>query len=146
MGENSSFIFTVCVKSVSLYHFKLAYVVLHMAVKEFFETHFQKWIGLRSLVFDPCPKWRSTQRLMTLSKMEVHAMINDSKILNLWTNKSCIETIHSLLVSVFDKVSKSKLSRFTAEYSSCNLQNAIFLRKPKCAKMKGTSHIFFQNN
>ena len=38
-GENSSFIFTVCVKSVPLYHFKLAYVVLHMAVKEFFETH-----------------------------------------------------------------------------------------------------------
>ena len=36
--ENSSFIFTVCVKSVPLYHFKLAYVVLHIAVKEFFET------------------------------------------------------------------------------------------------------------
>ena len=35
-GENSSFIFTVCVKSVSLYHFKLAYVVLQMAVKEYF--------------------------------------------------------------------------------------------------------------
>ena len=42
-GENSSFIFTVCAKSVALYHFKLAYVVLHMAVKELFETHFQKW-------------------------------------------------------------------------------------------------------
>ena len=27
--------FLVCVKSVSLYHFKLAYIVLHMAVKEF---------------------------------------------------------------------------------------------------------------
>ena len=39
-GENSSFIFTVCVKSVPLNHFKFAYVVLHMAVKEFFETHF----------------------------------------------------------------------------------------------------------
>ena len=39
-GENSSFIFTVCVKSVPCYHFKLAYVVLQMAVKEFFETHF----------------------------------------------------------------------------------------------------------
>ena len=39
-GENSSFIFTVCVKSVSLYHFKLACIVLHMAIKEFFETHF----------------------------------------------------------------------------------------------------------
>ena len=32
-GENSSFIFTVCVKSVPLYHFKLAYVVLHMTVR-----------------------------------------------------------------------------------------------------------------
>ena len=27
-GENSLFIFTVCVKSVPRYHFKLAYVVL----------------------------------------------------------------------------------------------------------------------
>ena len=33
-GENSSFISTACVKSVALYHFKLEYVVLHMAVKE----------------------------------------------------------------------------------------------------------------
>ena len=39
-GENSSFIFTVCVKSVPRYHFKLTYVILQMAVKEFFETHF----------------------------------------------------------------------------------------------------------
>ena len=38
-GGNSSFIFTVCVKSVPLYYFKLACVVLQMAVKEFFETH-----------------------------------------------------------------------------------------------------------
>ena len=43
MGENSSSIFTVDVKSVPLYHFTLAYVVLHMAIKEFFETHFHKW-------------------------------------------------------------------------------------------------------
>ena len=43
VGENSSFIFTVSAKSVQLYHFKLAYIVLHMAVKEFFESHFQKW-------------------------------------------------------------------------------------------------------
>ena len=41
--ENSSFIFIVCVKSVPLHHFKLPYVVLRMAVKEFFETHFLKW-------------------------------------------------------------------------------------------------------
>ena len=37
-GENSSFIFTVCVKLVQRYHFKLTCVVLQMAVKEFFET------------------------------------------------------------------------------------------------------------
>ena len=40
-SEHSSFILRVCVKSVQLYHFKLTYVVLHVAVKEFFETHFQ---------------------------------------------------------------------------------------------------------
>ena len=40
-SENSSFIFTVWVKSVPLYHFKLAYVVLHMAVKEFFKPSFK---------------------------------------------------------------------------------------------------------
>ena len=38
--ENSSFIFTVCVKLVPLYHFKLAYIVVYMAVEEVFETHF----------------------------------------------------------------------------------------------------------
>ena len=35
-GENSSFIFTVGVKSVPRYHFKLAYVILQIAVKGFF--------------------------------------------------------------------------------------------------------------
>ena len=35
-SENSLFIFTF--KSVPLYHFKLAYVVLHLTVKEYFET------------------------------------------------------------------------------------------------------------
>ena len=39
-GENSSLIFTVCVKSVPFYYSKLAYVVPDMAVKEFFGTHF----------------------------------------------------------------------------------------------------------
>ena len=34
-GENSSFNFTICVKSAPLYHFKFGYVVLHMAVKDF---------------------------------------------------------------------------------------------------------------
>ena len=35
-GENSASILTVGVKSVPRYHFKLAYVVLQTAVKEFF--------------------------------------------------------------------------------------------------------------
>ena len=39
-GENSSFIFTVCVKSVPRYHFKLVYVILQMALKDFYETNF----------------------------------------------------------------------------------------------------------
>ena len=38
-SENSSLTSTVRVKSVPRYHFKLAYAVLQMAVKEFFETH-----------------------------------------------------------------------------------------------------------
>ena len=38
-GENSSFIFTVCVKSVPRYSFKFAYVVPQIAVKEFLENH-----------------------------------------------------------------------------------------------------------
>ena len=40
VAENSSFIFKVCVRSVPLHQFKLAYVVLHMAVKEAY--HFLK--------------------------------------------------------------------------------------------------------
>ena len=32
-GDNSSFIFPVCLKSVSIYYIRLAYVVMHMAVK-----------------------------------------------------------------------------------------------------------------
>ena len=32
--------FLVCVRSVPRYHFNIAYVILQMAVKEFFETHF----------------------------------------------------------------------------------------------------------
>ena len=32
--------FLQCVKSVPLYHSKLAYVVLHMTVEESFEAHF----------------------------------------------------------------------------------------------------------
>ena len=40
VGENSSFIFTVRVRSVPRYHFNLLYVILQMAVKEFFETGF----------------------------------------------------------------------------------------------------------
>ena len=37
---NGSFTFTVCVRSVLRYHFKLAHVILQMSVKEFFETDF----------------------------------------------------------------------------------------------------------
>ena len=70
--------------------------------------------------------------------------IYNSKILTLWRTKTCFEIIHSLLVSVFDKVSKSKLFRFTAQYSSCNLQNAIFWKSQNCAKTKATSHIFLR--
>ena len=32
--------FSGCVKSVSIYHFKPGYVVLHMTVKEFLGNHF----------------------------------------------------------------------------------------------------------
>ena len=39
-SENSSFIFTVGVTSLPFYRFKLAYVVLHTAVKDFFGTRF----------------------------------------------------------------------------------------------------------
>ena len=39
-GENSSFIFTACVKSVPHYRFKLAHVVPYMAVKELLESTF----------------------------------------------------------------------------------------------------------
>ena len=34
-SENGLFIFTVCVRSVPSYHFKLAYVILQIAVKNF---------------------------------------------------------------------------------------------------------------
>ena len=39
-GENSSFILTVCVKSVPLSYFKLACVVQHITFKQFFGTRF----------------------------------------------------------------------------------------------------------
>ena len=50
------------------------------------------------------------------------------------------------LVFVFDKVSKRKLSRFTVQYSSCNLKNVMFWKSQNCAKAKATSHIFFESN
>ena len=62
-----------------------------------------------------------------MANMQVHSTIYDSKILNLRTTKPWFELILDLLFSVFDKVSKPKLSRFTAQIdSSCSLQNAIF--------------------
>ena len=48
-GENSSFIFTVCVRSVSRYHFKLAYVILQMAAKEFSKPTSK----MKLLIFNP---------------------------------------------------------------------------------------------
>ena len=54
-GENSSFIFTVCVKSVLHYHFKFACVVLQIAIKDFLkftsknrETGRFNWFYLQS--------------------------------------------------------------------------------------------------
>ena len=47
-----------------------------------------------------------------------------------------------MLVSVFDKVSKLKLSRFTAQYSSCNLQNVIF-RKAKIMQKRKEQVMYF---
>ena len=38
MGENGSFILTCYIKTVSVYDFKLVWVVLHLPVKEFFKT------------------------------------------------------------------------------------------------------------
>ena len=58
--------------------------------------------------------------------------------------KPCFEIIHGLLVSVLYKVYKLLLSKFTAQYSSCNLQNAIFWKSQNFAKMKGTGYIFFR--
>ena len=40
--KNSSFIFTLGVRSVPHYHFKLAYVILQMAVKKFSKLTFKK--------------------------------------------------------------------------------------------------------
>ena len=38
-SRNSPFIFTICIKSIEPYYFKLAYVVLHVAIKQFFHAH-----------------------------------------------------------------------------------------------------------
>ena len=84
-------------------------------------------------MFDPWP----------LSKTEVHSTIYNSKILNLWTTKTHFKIIHGLLVSVFDKVSKPRVSRFTAQHFSRNLKNAIFFRKSKlCINERNESYIF----
>ena len=77
--------------------------------------------------------------------MEVHSTIYDSKISNLWTTKPCFEIIHDLLVSVFDKVSKPKLSRFSAQYM-CSLQNAIFRKAIIVEKRKEQVIYFLREN
>ena len=68
-----------------------------------------KVTGIRPVA---CPKYMSTQRFMTIN-IKVMEII-------------CFEIIHGLLISVFDQVSKPKFSGFTAQYSSCHLQNDIF--------------------
>ena len=45
-GKNSSFIFTVCVKSVPFYHFKLAFVVtdtVQYGFQKIFKNPLLKW-------------------------------------------------------------------------------------------------------
>ena len=45
-GKNSSFIFTVCVKSVPFYHFKLAFVVtdtVQYGFQKIFQNPLLKW-------------------------------------------------------------------------------------------------------
>ena len=75
--------------------------------------------------------------------MEVPSTIYDIKISNLWTTGPCFTTTHSLLVSVFDMVSKPKLSRFTAQYSSCYLQKCHFFRKDKIVQQRKEQVIYF---
>ena len=89
-GENSSFIFKVCVKSVPFYRFKLAYVVLHMAVKEFSKpTSKNEEIGRfnRSLItesfqltleFHPGAFAWTENNLMLVRRLENYALISDS--------------------------------------------------------------------
>ena len=73
--------------------------------------------------------------------MEVHLMIYDSKILNAWTNKLYFESIHGLLVSVFDKVSKLKFS-----YLQLNTRRVIckmpFFRKAKIVQKRKEEVIY----
>ena len=71
-------------------------------------------------------------------------MIYDSKMLNLKITKPRFEILPGLLISVFDKVFKPKLSRFTAQYSSCNLQNAIFRKAKIVQKRKEQVKYFFR--
>ena len=54
--------------------------------------------------------------------------------------------IHGLLDSVFDKVSKPKLSRSTAQYSSCNLQSATVRKAKMMQKRKEQVTYFFESN
>ena len=71
-----------------------------------------------------------------MSKMEVHSTIYDSKTLNLWTSKPCFEIIHGLLVSVFDKVYKHKLFKFTAQYTLRVISKIPFFRKDKIVQKR----------
>ena len=55
-----------------------------------------------------------------------------------------LEIIHGLLVFVFDKVFKPKLSRFTAQNSSYNLQNANFLKVKTVQDRRNKSYSFLE--
>ena len=56
-GKVAHSFFTVYVKSVPLYHFKLACVVLHMAVKEFFEKKEKYAVLILRVIFGQ--PWKS---------------------------------------------------------------------------------------
>ena len=69
-GENSSFIFTVCVKSVPRYHFKLSYVVLHMALNQaisgenFSQSEYVAFGAISQFDFPPLAKGSIARSIM----------------------------------------------------------------------------------
>ena len=74
--------------------------------------------------------------------MEVHSTIYDSKILNLWTTKPCFETIHGLLVSVFDKVPKQNSPDLQPNTRRV-IHKMPFFRKAKIVQKQKEQVIYF---